>query len=65
MILTIEHIKKVITDYFAQKPVKRVWLFGSYARVEADEIAMWMCWWTIKPFIDTDKQIIYERDASR
>ncbi len=37
MILTREQIQKIITDYFIQKPVKKVWLFGSYARGEADE----------------------------
>ncbi len=37
MILTNEQIQKVIKDYFIEKPVKRVWLFGSYARGEADE----------------------------
>jgi predicted nucleotidyltransferase len=37
MILTREHIKTTIETYFAEKPVKRVWLFGSYARGDADE----------------------------
>jgi uncharacterized protein len=37
MILTKEQIKKTIETYFAEKPVKRVWLFGSYARGDADE----------------------------
>jgi predicted nucleotidyltransferase len=37
MILTKERIKKTIETYFAEKPVKRVWLFGSYARGDADE----------------------------
>lgn len=35
--LTIEQIKSVVADYFRDKPVKQVWLFGSYARGEADE----------------------------
>jgi len=35
--LTIEQIRNVITDYFKDKPVKKVWLFGSYARGEAKE----------------------------
>lgn len=37
MILTKEQIQKIISEYFAGKPVKKVWLFGSYARGEADE----------------------------
>ncbi len=37
MILTKDQIRKAITEYFAGKPVKKVWLFGSYARGEADD----------------------------
>ncbi len=37
MILSTEHIKQVIYDFFVKKPVKKVWLFGSYARGEADD----------------------------
>lgn len=37
MILTKDHIKKEVQAYFAAKPVKKVWLFGSYARGEADD----------------------------
>jgi hypothetical protein len=37
MILEPQHIKKILTDYFKDKPVKKVWLFGSYARGEADD----------------------------
>lgn len=37
MILQKDDIAKVITEYFRQKPVNRVWLFGSYARGDADE----------------------------
>ena len=37
MILSTDDIKKVVTKYFRDKPVKRVWLFGSYTRGEADE----------------------------
>jgi uncharacterized protein len=37
MILSKEQIEKAIKDYFTEKPVKRVWLFGSYARGEANE----------------------------
>ena len=36
MILTKDHIQKIVADYFKNKPVKKVWLFGSYARGEAD-----------------------------
>jgi predicted nucleotidyltransferase len=35
--LATEHIKNVVTAYFRDKPVKKVYLFGSYARGEADE----------------------------
>jgi uncharacterized protein len=35
--LTTEQIQKVVTDYFKDKPVAKVYLFGSYARGEADE----------------------------
>ena len=37
MILTTTHIKEVIKGFFEQKPVKKVRLFGSYARGEADD----------------------------
>jgi uncharacterized protein len=98
MILTKEQIKKTIESYFAEKPVKRVWLFGSYARNEADDNSdvdvlidiekgakvgiRYFLWheelgallnkkvdvvshgWEnkfIKPYIDKDKTLIYER----
>lgn len=35
--LTIEQIQAVVADYFRDKPVKKVWLFGSYARGQARE----------------------------
>ena len=35
--LTTEHIQKIVAEYFKDKPVKKVYLFGSYARGEADE----------------------------
>ncbi len=35
--LTTGQIQKVVADYFKDKPVKKVYLFGSYARGEADE----------------------------
>jgi predicted nucleotidyltransferase len=34
--LTRESIIQTLQTYFADKPVKRVWLFGSWARGEAD-----------------------------
>lgn len=37
MILTQENIKQVVQDYFKDKPVNKVYLFGSYARGDADE----------------------------
>lgn len=37
LILETEHIKHIIADYFRDKPVREVWLFGSYARGDADE----------------------------
>ena len=37
MILTKKQIQKIVSEYFAEKPVKKVWLFGSYARGDADE----------------------------
>jgi predicted nucleotidyltransferase len=35
--LTTDQIKQTVTDYFKDKPVKKVYLFGSFARGEADE----------------------------
>ena len=35
--LTTEQIKQTVSEYFKDKPVKKVYLFGSYARGEADE----------------------------
>lgn len=98
MILTQEEILQTIQDYFKNKPVRKVWLFGSYARGDADEdsdvdvlvdiekgakVGMQYFLWNeelgnlfskkvdivsygwenrhIKPFIDNDKKIIYER----
>ena len=37
MILKSDDIKKVIKGYLKDKPVNKVWLFGSYARGDADE----------------------------
>ena|ERR1022692_2218201 len=33
--LTVQQIKDTVTDYFKDKPVKSVYLFGSYARGDA------------------------------
>ncbi len=33
--LPLEHIRQVVAAYFADKPVRRVEVFGSYARGEA------------------------------
>jgi len=35
--LTVQQIKDTVTAYFKDKPVKEVYLFGSYARGEARE----------------------------
>lgn len=35
--LTIQQIQDTVTDYFKDKPVKSVYLFGSYARGDAEE----------------------------
>ncbi|MEO6638667.1 MAG: nucleotidyltransferase domain-containing protein [Ginsengibacter sp.] len=37
MILSTEYIKNTVREYFKDKPVNKVYLFGSYARGEADE----------------------------
>jgi len=101
LILTTEHITDVIAGFFSKKPVNKVWLFGSYARGDADEKSDvdilvdldnttpigwdYYYWYSelagilnkkvdivspgwenkyIKPFIDKDKRIIYERNNS-
>lgn len=51
MILTQENIKQVVQDYFKDKPVNKVYLFGSYARGDADE--------------DSDVDLIIEIDDSK
>ena len=48
--LTVQQIKDTVTDYFKDKPVKRVYLFGSYARGEAKENS------------DVDLGVVIERD---
>ena len=35
--LTVEQIRQTVAAYFKDKPVEKVWLFGSYARGEAKE----------------------------
>lgn len=35
--LTAEQIKQTVSEYFRDKPVKKGYLFGSYAREEANE----------------------------
>lgn len=49
--LTQEQIKQTVTDYFKDKPVKKVYLFGSYARGEANE--------------DSDVDLLVELDYSK
>jgi hypothetical protein len=39
MILNADEIKKALITFFENKPVNKVWLFGSYARGEADEVS--------------------------
>lgn len=51
MILTKEQIQNTIAEFFADKPVNKVWLFGSYARGEADEKS------------DVDVLVDFEKDA--
>ena len=98
MILTKKQIQKIVSGYFAEKPVKKVWLFGSYARGDADEESdvdvlidfednckvglRYLIWHEeieqlvnkkvqvisnggvskyIRPFIDADKVLMYEK----
>lgn len=98
MILTKQQIQNTITNFFADKPVNKVWLFGSYARGDADEksdvdvvvdfikdakVGIEYFGWSnslseilnkdvdivshgwenkyIKPYIDKDKIVIYEK----
>lgn len=37
MVLSKEHIKNTVREYFKDKPVNEVYLFGSYARGDANE----------------------------
>lgn len=52
MILTNEHIKQVVTNFFKDKPVNKVWLFGSYARGDADETS------DVDVMVDLDKNVM-------
>jgi uncharacterized protein len=51
MILTQENIKRIVQDYFKDKPVNEVYLFGSYARGDAKE--------------DSDVDLIIEIDDTK
>lgn len=51
MILKQEDIKQVVQEYFKDKPVNKVYLFGSYARGEAKE--------------DSDVDLIIEIDDTK
>lgn len=51
MILTKQQIQHTIAEFFADKPVNKVWLFGSYARGDADEKS------------DVDVLVDFEKDA--
>lgn len=48
--LTIQQIKDTVADYFKDKPVRKVYLFGSHARGEARE--------------DSDVDLLVEYDDS-
>jgi len=50
MVLATDNIKNTIQDFFKDKPVKKVWLFGSYARGEADTNS------DIDVLVDIDKE---------
>lgn len=49
--LTVQQIKDTVADYFKDKPVKKVYLFGSYARGEARE--------------DSDVDLLVEYDETK
>lgn len=59
--ITIPQIKSIVSDYCKDKPVKSVFLFGSYARGEADENS------DIDLFIDYDntKKVVSFFDVIR
>lgn len=49
--LTFDQIQQTVATYFRDKPVKKVWLFGSYARGEAT------------PESDVDLLFVFKDDA--
>lgn len=49
MILDKEHIIQTTKAFFKDKPVNKVWLFGSYARGDADESS------DVDVLVDVDK----------
>lgn len=49
--LTVQQIQQTVSDYFKDKPVKKVYLFGSYARGNARE--------------DSDVDLLVEFDDSK
>jgi uncharacterized protein len=49
--LTVQQIQQTVSAYFKDKPVKKVYLFGSYARGEATE--------------DSDVDLLVEFDDSK
>ena len=96
---TLDEINKTLREYFIAKPVKRVWLFGSYARGAAtydsdidilvdygkvkpsllkmagmkieledifkkkvDLVPEDCLYENLRPYVDKDKILIYERD---
>lgn len=98
MILTKDQIQQAARAFFSGKPVRKAWLFGSYARNEADEDSdvdvlvdideeakiglRYLTWHEemekvvrkkvqivsdgavsdyLRPFIETDKLLLYER----
>lgn len=102
MILSQEDIKRHVEVFFKDKPVNKVWLFGSYARGESDEQSdvdilisfqkdskvglRYLVWGEemeevvhkkvqivsdggvskyVKPFIDADKVLLYEKCIGR
>src|ERR1700743_728526 len=51
--LTVQQIKTTVADYFKDKPVKTVYLFGSYARGDAKEDS------------DVDLLVVYDDSKKR
>ena len=64
--LTRESIIQTLQTYFADKPVKRVWLFGSWARGEADaqsDVDVLVDW--DYPRLDPYKYFLYPDDLGK